>query len=179
MGGYTEAPSFERNEHGHVVITFAGLDLTGAQEIERLEAKGFRLDSYAKSCFLSTAADSYDNKHRLVAEQQYRVALVPSAEIEHHYNRIARGFLALGIKYAYGKPLGGHVPRISETISDKQMEDIGIWYIASLHEPIKASDNNPSVLNTRSEAGGRRVGTGRVRPNNLWFDRGAFAFPIN
>ena len=33
---------FTRNEHGHVVVTFTGLDITGAEEIARLEAGGDR-----------------------------------------------------------------------------------------------------------------------------------------
>ena len=55
------------NPHGHLIITVTGLDLTGAQEVERLRAVGCRTGDYARSCLLSTNADSYDQYHRLVA----------------------------------------------------------------------------------------------------------------
>ena len=74
--------SFERNEHGHIVVTVNGLDLTGAQEIQRFEKAGDRFSKWAKSCLLSTKPDSYDANHRLVAGQVYRFALMPTAEIE-------------------------------------------------------------------------------------------------
>src|SRR3989344_2206862 len=78
---------FERNQHGHIVVTVTGLDLTGAQEIERLEVAGYRVSNYAKSCFTSTTPDSYDANHRLVAGQTYRFALMPTKEIERDSDR--------------------------------------------------------------------------------------------
>jgi len=169
---------FERNEHGHVIITFTGLDLTGAQEILRLEAAEYRVGDYAKSCFTSTADDGYDKNHRLVAGQLYKVALVPGKEIERQSDRTTENLRKLGLKYGYGKPLGGHVPRIRESVSDKQMEEMGIVYVASLHEPIKDSDGYPSVLNADRSDAGRWVNTSWDYPDPQWNDHGAFAFPV-
>src|SRR3989344_1486317 len=72
--------AFERNEHGHVVLTFTGLDLIGSAEVTRLTAGGYRVSDYAKSCFLSTREDSYDKIHRLEAGRIYKVALMPGRE---------------------------------------------------------------------------------------------------
>jgi len=171
-------PVFEYNEHGHVIITFTGLDLMGAQEVERLEASGFSVNSCAKSCFLSTAKDSYDKSHRLVGGQQYKIALVPGKEIEQQFQRTTKNLRALGTKYGYGKPLGGHIARSRESVTDKQMEEWGIWYIASLHDPIKDSDGNPFVLRASRGDEGRQVGTYWVNPDRQWSGLGAFAFPV-
>src|SRR5690606_3159958 len=74
---------FERNAHGHIVLTLAGLDLTGRQEIERLEAAGFRLMHQTKSCLCSIRRKgSYYKNHRLVTGQRYKIALMPTREIE-------------------------------------------------------------------------------------------------
>lgn len=98
---------FERNEHGHIVITLMGLDLIGAQEIERLEAEKYRLGNYAKLCLLSQAADSYDKNHRLVAGQTYKVALMPGKEISKDSDRTTENLRKRATEhYGYGKPRG-------------------------------------------------------------------------
>jgi hypothetical protein len=170
--------AFERNEHGHVIITFTGLDLTGADEIKRFEAAGFRVGDYAKYCFTSTKADGYDKNHRLVAGQTYKIALVPGKEIERDSDRLTVNLQKLGEKYGYGKPLGGHIPRIRESVSDKQMKEMGFVYIVSLHDPIKDSGGFSRVLDARRRVDSRWVGTGWGRPNDQWSDSGAFAFPV-
>lgn len=171
--------AFERNEHGHVVITFAGLDLTGAEEISQFETAGYRVSRYAKSCFMSMANDSYDKNHRLVAGQQYKLALVPGKEIPKESDRSTANLRALGTKYGYGKPLGGHIPRIRESVSDKKMEEMGICYIASLHEPIKDSDGDPAMLFVGYGDDNRQVFTYCDVTGLKLGDDGAFAFPVS
>ena len=170
--------TFERNEHGHVIVTFIGLDLTGAEEVERLEGAGYDVGNYAKSCFTSTADDSYDANHRLVAGQAYKVALVPGKEIQKDSDRTTANLRALGAKYGYGKPLAGHVPRVRENVSDKQMEEMEIWYIASLHDPIKDSGGHPYVLDARRGVAGRGVRAFCGDPDDRWGGSGLFAFPV-
>ncbi len=172
--------TFERNEHGHVVVTITGLDLTGAQEIERLEAAGYRLSDYAKSCLISKKADSYDNNHRLSELSSHKVALMPGKEITRDSDRTTSNLRRRGMeKYGYGKPLGGLIPRIRESLSDKQMEEMGFWYIAGLHDPIKDSGSNPFVLSSDRSDGGRWLYARWVEPGSRWGDRGAFAFPVS
>ena len=171
--------AFERNEHGHIIVTVTGLDLTGVQEIERLEAAGYVLSNWAKSCLLSTKKDSYDKKHRLVANQLYKVALMPGKEIP-DANRTADALRKRGMeKYGYGKPQGGLIPRIRESVSDKQMEEMdGAWYIAGLHDPIEDSDGDPSVLDADRSGGGRGLDASWDGPGGRWGDDGLFAFPV-
>ena len=171
--------AFERNEHGHVIIAFTGLDLTGAQEVERLASGGYRAGGYAKSCFTSTAKDSYDANHRLVAGQSYKLSLVLGKEIKKDSDRTTANLRKLGMeKYGYGKPLGGHIPRTRETISDGQMEEMEIQYIASLHDPITDADGDPDVLSARRFGGGLWVYTCWDDPGRQWSVDGAFAFPV-
>ena len=113
--------SFEHNEHGHIVFEITGLDLTGAQEVERL-AK-YRIGDYAKSCLTSTRSDGYDAKHRLVAGRKYRIVLLPGKHIARDSERTTANLRAEAAKLGYGQPLAGIIPRIRETISDKQMEE--------------------------------------------------------
>ena len=172
--------AFERNEHGHIIVTVTGLDLTGAEEIERLEAAGYVLSDYFKSCLLSKKKDSYDKNHRLLNGQSYKLALMPGKEIERDDNRTTDALRKRGMeKYGYGKPLGGHVPRVRESVSDKQMEEMGgAWYIAGLHDPIEDAVSDPYVLYAYRCGGVRWLLANLVKPGTRWRDLGLFAFPV-
>ena len=154
---------FRKNANGHSIITVTGLSLTGAEEIARLEAAGFRVGDYAKSCLLSNRDDSYDRHHRLVQGKLYRLAIVPGREVKR--NRTTRN-------------LSEHAKGFRETVSDDQMKEMGIDYIASLHTPIKDSGGYPRVLGSGRGDDGRWLGSGWDYPGGEWDDDGAFAFPV-
>ncbi len=172
------SPIFERNEHGHIVVEIEGLDLTGEQEVKRLEDGKYRVGNYAKSCFTSTKPDGYDTKHRLVAGQKHKIALVPHKEIKRDADRTTKGLQGLGSKYGYGKPLAGIIPRIRESVSDKQMEEMGFWYIVAFHDTIQDSDGNPCVLGARRDVGGHWVVAFWDKLGNKWGGGGASAFLV-
>ena len=170
---------FERNEHGHIVITITGLDLTGKQEVKRLTAAGFRVSNWAKSCLLSTKEDGYDKNHRLVAEQSYKIALMPTREIERDADRTTDALCTRGIeKYGYEKPLAGTVLRIRETVADKQMEEMVFWYIAAPHDTIKDSVGGPNVLHVCRPDDGPWLHASWDLPDFRWRGNGAFAFLV-
>jgi hypothetical protein len=167
----------QRNEHGHLIVKVTGLDLTGTQEIARLEAAGYRLGNYAKSCLQSTAADGYDKNHRLVAGREYSIALMPTKEIADWSDRTTANLRTLGIeRYGYTKPLAGIVPRIREFVSNEQMEKMGFWFIAAPHEPIRGSDGDPSVLYADRDDYVRWLYADWVPSDGKWDGDGAFAF---
>lgn len=169
---------FERNEHDHIVFTVTGLDFTVEQEIKRLAAAGFRMVNLA--CLRSKKKDGYDKKHRLVANQIYKIALIPAREIKSDADRTIDALLTCGIeKYGYKKPLAGIVPRIRETVSDEQMEKMGFWYIIAPHDTIiEDSGGSPVVLSACRYGDGRWLCASLVPPGYLWDDGGAFAFLV-
>lgn len=169
-----------RNEHGHLIIKVTGLDLTGVQETERLRAAGYRIGEYAESCLLTSAADSYDTNHRLVAGREYTLALMPTREIEKWRERTTANLRKRGIeRYGYAKPLAGIVPRIRQLVSDEQMANVGFWFIAAPHDPIKDSDGDPLVLRASRRDGGRWLYAYWDHPGDGWNDDGAFAFLVS
>lgn len=167
---------FPKNEHGHYIIEVTGLNLTGAEEITRLESAGFRIGDYAKSMLTSTNPDSYDANHRLEDEQVYRVVIVPGKEVKK--NRTTANLQAYGSQFGYQKPLAGIQPRIREAVSDKQLKEMGIYYIASLHETINDSDGDPDVLDSNRDVGGRWLDRCWDTPDGEWDGHGAFAFLV-
>lgn len=173
--------ALEYNQHGHVVLTFTGLDLTGAAEIERLHAAGYRVNDYARSCLTSTKEDGYDSRHRLELGRVYKVALMLGREIQHDGDRTTANLRKRGIEhYGYGKPTAGLILRVREVLSDKQMEELGIWYATALHDPITDPGGGPYVLGApRRDGGGPWVSTYWGIPGARWFGNGVFVFPVS
>ena len=169
-------PEFERNEHGHIIISITGFAVTGKQEIERLEAAEFRINNWAKSCLASKKKDGYDKRHRLEYGRAYTVALVPTKDVPG--NRTTAEGREHGASFGYEQPLAGVIPRIRETVSDEMMKAMGSWYIAALHEPIADSDGVPRVLGASRRDGGRRVSACGDYPGSQWRDDGALAFLV-
>src|SRR5690606_39644745 len=133
-------------EHGHIVLTIPGLDLTGRQEIERLEAAGFRLMHQTKSCLCSIRRKgSYYKNHRLVTGQRYKIALMPTREIERDSDRTTVALREHGMKYGYKKPLAGIVPRIREMLSNKQIDEMCFGSIAAPNDTIEDLKGNPKL----------------------------------
>jgi len=172
-------PEFEYNEHGHILLTVTGLNLTGQQEIEQLAEVGFHTNDWAKSCLLSKKKDGYDKIHRLVSGQQYNVALMPTWEIDNIAERTTENLRKRGIeKYGYSKPLAGIAPLVRKTVSDKQMEKMGFMFIATPHNPIKDSDGTMGVLTAYRFNDERRFVTRCGNFDYQWGDSGAFAFLV-
>lgn len=167
---------FERNEHGHILISITGLALTGKQEIQRLSDNGFRTSDHARSCLLSTKRDGYDKCHRLEDGREYKIALVPTKDVSRKRTTAqAREYVTA---FGYEQLLAGGVPRLRETVSDKVMEEMGFWYIAALHDPVTDSDGYPDVLSANRHGGGQWVYAYWDHPGSQWADDGAFAFVV-
>lgn len=170
-------PQFERNEHGHVLVPIIGLDLTGEQEVERLEAAEFRIGNWAKLCLTSKKKDGYDKRHRLEDGRAYTLALVPTKDVPG--NRTTTEGRQYGESFGYKQPLAGVIPRIREVVSDEEMEAIGFSHITALHEPIIDSDGDPNVLSAYRSNGGRLVVADWGDPGYQWDGDGAFAFLVS
>jgi hypothetical protein len=165
-----------KNEHGHYVFTITGLDLTGKKEIARMEKGNFRLSDYARQTLTSINADSYNANHRLEDGKEYNIVLVPGREVKK--NRMTANIQKYARSFGYEVPFAGVIPRIREAVSDKQMEQMNIWYIACLHMPIKDTDGDPSVLGVRRHGVGRCLYAFWDDPDSQWRGHGAFAFLV-
>jgi hypothetical protein len=178
IGPFPE-PIIGRNEHGHVFITFTALDRSGAEEIAALLSEEYRVSDYGKQLFTSTNDDGYDACHRLVQGQRYTVALVPHTEIKKDSERTTQGLRDHAqTKYGYQKPLGGIVPHIRRIVSDEQMAEWNLWYIAALHDTIKDAGGDPFVLCANRSGDGRWVLADWDEPGRRWSTEGASAFLV-
>lgn len=118
--------ALKRNRNGHLTFMITGLDLTGVQEIERLEDTGYHLSEYAK---LSFESREY-NRHRLEVGKKYNIALLPNG-----FGRTTEVVQSMAEKFGYNsKSPAGIAPRIREVISDEQMKtkEMNLIYITAL-----------------------------------------------
>lgn len=168
-----------KNQHDHYIITVTGFNLTGAEESTRRKSMGGEVSACAHQVLTSTRPNSYDAKHRLEAGKQYQIAVVPGKLISK--NRTTRNLQAYGASFGYKNVLAGHMPRVHETISNKQMEEEmdGIWYIAGLHDTIEDSDGYPNVLYSNRNDGVSQFDAFWDNPEREWYADGAFAFLVS
>lgn len=164
------AALFPKNEHGHYVVTLAGLAINGAEEVSRLEAAGFYVDGSAKVILLNMRGRVYDEKHLLEDGKVYRVALVPGSDAKQGLR--PQRMQEYGEQFGYKTPRAGLMPRIRECVTDKQMEQMGFRYIAAFHGYIRGM-----ILRSNRCVGGNRLDGYRI-PGPLNALRGAFAFEI-
>jgi len=167
---------FSINEHGHYVFTITGRDFTGEQEIARMEKGNFRLSNRVRQILTSINADSYDVNHRLEDGREYNIVLVPGHEVEE--NRMTANIQKYARSFGYGRPFAGVMPRIREAVSDKQMEQMNISYIACLHMPIEDAGGDPRVLGAPHFGGGLWSNMYWDSPDSRWNSDGAFAFLV-
>ena len=154
-------------------ITLTALGLTGSQWIKRLETEGYKISEYAKQVLNSPDYDC----ERMKKGEKVTVQFVSVKDLNQTVATTQE------IK-DFAKTKGWEMPKgelallIREAISDKQMEDMGVYYIEALHEPINDSVGNPRVLIADRYDGGRWVDAYWGDPSRQWYGSGAFAFPL-
>jgi hypothetical protein len=130
-----------KNANGHYVTTISGQCLTGREEITWLDFEGFPINEWARRVLV---ADEYDKYHRLVNGKKYPIVFIPWEEPRiPHTNANLKAYGTE--KFGYLTPKAGIIPHILKTVSCEQMEKMGIYYIAALHNAIETS-RQPSVL---------------------------------
>lgn len=185
LGGETGVHAFLRGElevkrvekPARIEFTVQGTGLTAAAWISTIESAGHKIGDWARDIL---SKPDYDAKHRLEAGKEYKIVLVRGKEIARDSDRTTKNLKAVAIK-EFGKSsvsdLKGELALLTRMkFSNAELEQMGLWYIAVLHEPIIDSDGAPNVL--YSYRGGDESWVGAVydRPVILWDDDGAFAF---
>lgn len=174
-------PVFEQNEHGHYMIEFEGLGLTGIDEYARLSFAGFEIEREALLC-LTNPADSettYDAYHRLTAGQRYRIVLMPNKVLKRKRSR--DDLIHAAKSFGYDQPLAGIAPRLCEALTPRQIRQMGFGYIAVIHHPIPDVLGNPYFLKVSGSSGGMRfLGAHRHRVSEVYLNgAGATAWLVD
>ncbi len=105
----------------------------------------------------------------------YKIVVRPGNEISDS-DRMSKKIRAVADKKGWGKPHWEVACLIRDTFTDQQVEVMGLWYIVTMHEPIKDSDGDPNLLGTTRHGDCRGFYTLYDDGPGPWRDDGGFAF---
>lgn len=158
------------DDEGNIHFTLTSNGFTREQWEQHLERRGWRIGDYARQV-LRRASEAPTNG------VTYNIVVRPGKKISDS-DRITKKIRAAADKKGWVKPHWEVACLIRDTFTDEQLEQMGLWYIVTMHEPIKDSDGDPLLLDSRRGDGGRWLRAGYGRPDDDWDDRGGFAFAV-
>jgi hypothetical protein len=159
-----------REENGVIYFSVTSDGTSGEEWITRLESKGFRINNYAKSVLRS-------KNFKSEKPTTYEIAVL-KGEIFSDNKRITKNIRKEARKRSLSIPNAEVACLIREKFSDKELEAMGLYWIVTMHEPIKDSDGGSTLLSAdRSDSGSRD--TDYVGPGDKWDRSNGFAFVVS
>jgi hypothetical protein len=154
---------------GVIYITLpASEGVTGPQWIERL--KGFNLSSEAIGLLKS-------NDFKPTTGVVHKLAIL-TAKFWKHEKRITRMVRSEGQNRGWHELNPEAICILRESFTDADLEQMGFWWIAGVHELIGV-DGGPHFLCADRHSVSRWLSTRWARPGSGWGDDGAFAWSLS
>ena len=160
-----------REEDGVIYFSVTSDGTEGVDWIKRLEGNGFRVGDYAKQVLRSP---SFTPTNGVTTE----VAVLKGMLFEGN-DRITKKIRAEGALRKLSKPNAELACLIRLKFTDKEIEQMGLWYIVAMHEPINDSAGVPSLLFAGRDGDGRWLSAYCERPLGRWGRDGGFAFAVS
>lgn len=169
--GVVSQPAHLWSEKDGVITFLVTSDgTTGEEWIERLERKGLRVSDYAKSVLRSKKFQPTSGVTTLIA--------VFKGSLFTDDDRITQKIRAEAKKRDFTTPNVEVACLIREMFSDAEIEAMGLWWIVTMHEPIKDSVGGSLLLSADRRDGGRWLGAYDDRPDPGWSQHDGFAFVV-
>ena len=160
-----------REESGVIYFSVTSDGTTGEGWIKRLEGNGFRVGDYAKQVLRSL---DFKPTNGVTTE----VAVLRGMLFTDN-DRITKKIRAEADKRKLEKLSAELTCLIREKFTDKEIEQMGLWYIVAMHEPINDSAGVPSLLGADRRDDGRWLRTCNGRPGFGWSRGSGFAFAVS
>lgn len=158
------------DDEGNIHFTLTSNGFTREQWEQHLERRGWRIGDCARQV-LRLASEAPTNG------VTYNIVVRPGKKISDS-DRITKKIRAAADKKGWLKPHWEVACLIRDTFTDEQLEQMGLWYVVTMHEPINDSIGNPSLLYSYRNDDGRWLHALYDRPDALWHDLGGFAFAV-
>lgn len=155
------------DDEGNIHFTLISNGLTREQWEWHLERCGCRIGDYARQV-LRRASEAPTNG------VTYNIVVRPGKKMS-DIDRITKNIRAAAHKKGWFKPHWEVACLIRDTFTDEQLKAMGLWYIVTMHEPIKDSEGDSFLLYSRRDDG-RRLDAGNGRLGSYWDHGGGFAF---
>jgi len=161
-------PQGWREEDGVIYFSVTSDGTTGKKWIKRLEKKGFRIGDYAKSILNSP---EFKPTSGITTEM-----VVLKGELFSDDKRTTKNIRAEANKRKFTKPNAEVACLIREKFTDEELEEMGLYWIVAMHEPIKDSDGGSRLLSADRDGGGRWLDAVWDGPDDGWSRADGFAF---
>jgi hypothetical protein len=158
------------DDEGNIRFLLTSNGFTSEQWEQHLERRGWRIGDYARQV-LRRASEVPTNG------VTYNIVVRPGKKISDS-DRITKKIRAAADKKGWLKPHWEVACLIRDTFTDEQLEQMGLWYIVTMHEPIKDSGGGPRLLYSDRFGGGRWLNASYGRPVARWHGYGGFAFAV-
>jgi hypothetical protein len=159
------------DDEGNIHFTLTSNGFTREQWKQHLERRHWRISDNARKV-LRRATKAPTNG------VTYNIVIRPGKKIDDS-DRITKKIRAAADKKGWVKPHWEVACLIRDTFTDEQLEQMGLWYIVTMHEPIKDSVGGaPLLLDSIRRVDGRWLDAHYDRPGGLWHDCGGFAFAV-
>lgn len=158
------------DDEGNIHFTLTSNGFTRQQWEQHLERRGWRIGDYARQV-LRRASEAPTNG------VTYNIVVRPGKSISDS-DRITKKIRAAAEKSGWIKSHWEVACLIRDTFTDEQLGQMGLWYIVTMHEPIKDSGGVPRLLSSHRDGGGRWLYASDGRPDDRWHGRGGFAFAV-
>ena len=159
-----------REENGVIYLSVTSDGTTGPEWIARLKKKGFRVSDYAKSVLCS-------KDFKPTSGVTTEIAILKGMLFEDS-NRVTNKIRIEAENRKLTKPNAEIACLIRENFSDEEIEAMGLYWIVTMHEPIKDSDGDPSLLDVGRFGSGSWLYTYYGKSDGEWLRGGGFAFVV-
>lgn len=179
LGGHEAALAFLRGElivsgpvrkwqekDGVITFTVTSDGTTGPQWIKRLKKGGFRVSDYAEQLL---------NKMSTTDGVTTNVSVL-TGELFSYNDRTISKIRAEAESRGLTKPSPEVACLIREKFTDKELEEMGIWSMVAMHEPITDAVGVPGLLRAYRSGAGLWLGAFCGGPGGWWLRGFGFAF---
>ena len=143
--------------------------VTGETWITHLEGKGFRVDDYAKQILRSEAFTS-------TTGTVYDLVVIKGEEFPTDAERTNEKVRAEAKRRGYLTPPAEVAPMLRESISDKEIEKMGLYALIVMHEPVAGADDDLYLLGVNRYGGGQWLLSYLGFPQRQWIRARGFVF---
>ena len=143
---------------------------TGEEWVERLLAGGFRVGRYARDLLRSPRFVS-------TTGVTTRVAVLKGALFEDG-NRFTENIRDEAAQRGLLTPTAEVACLIREKFTDEEIKTMGLWFVATMHEPINDSDGDSDLLIAHRGGDGRWLSAYSQRAEVRWRRDSGFAFAV-
>jgi hypothetical protein len=158
------------DDEGNIHFALTSNGFTYEQWEQYLECCGWLIGDHTRQ-MLRRASEAPTNG------VTYNIVVRPGKKIRDG-GRITNKIRAAAVKKGWVKPHWEVACLVRDTFTDEQLKQMGLWYIVTMHEPIKDSEGVPRLLGVDCGVVGHWLGAFFDGPDGEWSRGGGFAFAV-